>query len=209
MVPAAVAAVFTVRSVDSFGLRFWATLAVLVLVPLILHRLWRVAFPAYRTWSNRSLQITTEIEYLEEEPLTSLIGIASDERESTLKKPTISAAGPFANLKRRYPSECIGNDVRYSLLPLCALVSPFVSRLLLAHPSAAQRPTTQPDGDRPNDFVAKKSGNIIIIQSTMALLARHPLNTKASASLKSLLGPCGSRLRSLIICWNGIREWKI
>lgn len=36
-----------------------------------------------------------------------------------------------------------------------------------------------------------------------------PADFRTSRSLKSLLGPHGTKLRSLIVCWNGIREWKI
>ncbi|MGH7219210.1 MAG: hypothetical protein ACREI1_02620 [Nitrospiraceae bacterium] len=32
---------------------------------------------------------------------------------------------------------------------------------------------------------------------------------KSSGTLKLLLGPHGSKLHSLIICWNGLREWKV
>jgi hypothetical protein len=61
MLPAAVAAILTVRAVDSVTGRLLAALAVLIVVQSILHRLWRATFPAYRTWSDRSSQITAEI----------------------------------------------------------------------------------------------------------------------------------------------------
>jgi hypothetical protein len=36
-----------------------------------------------------------------------------------------------------------------------------------------------------------------------------PTDVKISESLKVLLGPHNAKLRSLIICWNSIREWKV
>jgi hypothetical protein len=36
-----------------------------------------------------------------------------------------------------------------------------------------------------------------------------PLDCRTSQSLRSLLGCHGPKLRSLIVCWNGIREWKV
>lgn len=47
----------------------------------------------------------------------------------------------------------------------------------------------------------------------------HPVHTgttepslpdiKTSQTLTKLLGPHGEKLRSFILCWNGIREWRI
>jgi len=36
-----------------------------------------------------------------------------------------------------------------------------------------------------------------------------PTDFSSSRSLKSVLQPHGGKLRSFIICWNGIREWKV
>jgi hypothetical protein len=36
-----------------------------------------------------------------------------------------------------------------------------------------------------------------------------PLDVKTSGALKVILGPHGTKLRSLIVCWNSLREWKV
>jgi hypothetical protein len=61
MVPAAAAALLFIPAVETGGARLLAALGSLIVLPLILHRVWRFIFPTYRAWSDRSAHIRAEI----------------------------------------------------------------------------------------------------------------------------------------------------
>ncbi len=211
MSPVGVAAALTFCAVDSLDARLLATLAVLIVIPIILHRLWRVAFPAYRTWTDRSSQITAEISDLRRK-IADVCGRYRERRKGEHFKKAYDLNGRSVReleealsvgmyRERREVFVTVFVRAGVAVRVTASIGSPFRCSAT-ANPARWRQHAERLGCDEIRQYHNHPVHNGTTCPSST--------DTKTTASLKSLLGPCGSpRLRSLIICWNGIREWKI
>lgn len=210
MTPTAAAAVLVAHAVDSNGARIWAALAVLVVLPLILHRLWRLTFPAYRTWSGRSSEITAEISELRRR-IAAVFERYRERRKGEHFKKAYDLNG--RSVRGLEEALSVGMYRERREVFVTAFVRAGVAVRVTASIGSPFRCSAADNPARWSEH-AERLGCDEIRQ-----YHNHPVHNgttrpsstdvKTSASLKSLLGSRGSHLRSLIICWNGIREWKI
>src|SRR5438093_4681657 len=61
MVPAAATTLLLIQATDTSEARLVAGLGSVIVLPLILHWAWRLTFPMYRAWSDRSSHIRAQI----------------------------------------------------------------------------------------------------------------------------------------------------
>lgn len=192
------------------GARLWLVLALLVLLPLVLHWLWRATIPTYRTWSNRSSTIRAEIAGLKRQvravynkyrvrqkgqqfkQVYSLAGRQVRELEEAL------SVGMFRERREVFVTAFMRNGVAVRVT--ASIGTPFRC-------SAADNPA------RWKEHVEKLGCDEI------RQYHNHPdhngrtvpskTDIRSSGTLRRLLGAHAPKLRSLIICWNEVREWKV
>jgi hypothetical protein len=210
MAPTVAAAVLTACAVHRGGIKVWAMAVVLVLLPLILHRSWRAVFHTYRAWSDRSSQINAEISELRRR-------IASVFEKHRVRKKREHFKKAY-DLNGRHVSEMeealsVGMyRERREVFVTAFMRSGFAVRVTasIGSPfrcSAADNPARwREHADRLGCDEIRQYHNHPVYNGKT-----HPsvMDVKTFGSLKALLGSRSSKLRSLIICWNGIREWKI
>lgn len=177
---------------------------------LLFHHLWKAVFPAYRRWAKRSEHITQEIARLRARVTTifdkyrerskggafktayALVGKSVPQLEEALavgmyreRREVFVTAFMRAGKAMRVTAS-IGSPYRCAAADNPARWVEHVNRLVCDeirqyHNHPAHNGATRPS---PTDF-------------------------RTSGSLRRLLGHHGPKLKSLIICWNGLREWKV
>jgi hypothetical protein len=210
MVPAAVTAIFLSQATDTGQARLLAGLGSLIILPLILHRVWRFAFPTYRAWSDRSMRVREEIVGLQKR-IAAIFERYRERQKGELFKQAYDltgrsvrdleealSVGMFRERCEVFVTAFIRHGVAVRVT--ASIGSPFRC-------SAADNPTKWKEHfERLGcDEIRQYHNHPVHNGNTRP----SPTDVKASASLKALLGPYGPKLRSLIICWNAIREWKV
>jgi hypothetical protein len=209
MAPAVVGVLIVVMLADG-GAKLWAGLAALMVLPLVLHWLWRLSFIAYRARTDRSSAIRTEIAGLRKhialvfdkyraresgehfKRVYGLSGRPVRELEEAL------SVGMFRERREVFVTAFMRNGIAVRVT--ASIGTPFRCR-------AADNPA------RWKDHVARLGCDEI------RQYHNHPehsgstipskMDIRSSGAIRRLLGPHGSKLRSLLICWNDLREWKV
>jgi hypothetical protein len=177
---------------------------------LLLHHVWKALFPTYRKWLNRSEEITQEIVRLRARVTAifdayrerskgeafkkayGLVGKSAAQLEEALavgmyreRREVFVTAFMRAGVAVRVTAS-IGSPYRCAAADNPARWAEHIDRLgcdeiRQYHNHPVHRGTTQPSS----------------------------IDFRTSRSLRRLLGHHGSKLKSLIICWNGLREWRV
>jgi hypothetical protein len=194
MVPTAATAVLVLYAADTGAAKALAGLATLVLLPFVLHQVWRFAIPAYRRWADRSTQIRAEIGDLR----TRIATVFATYRERR-KGERFKQAYELTGRSVRGLEEALSVGM-YRERVTASIGSPF-------------RCAASDDPARWQDHVERLGCDEV------RQYHNHPVHTgstrpsqadvKTAQALRGILGPHGTKLRSLIICWNGLREWKV
>jgi hypothetical protein len=185
-------------------------LVVLCAGPLVLHRLWRSLFDRYRRWSDRKSQIEAEIAALRQRIRTifdkyrarkkgeqfkaayDLVGKAKQELEESL------AVGMFRERREVFVTAFMRAGIAVRVT--ASIGSPY--RCSAAdNPARWQLHLEKLQCDELRQYHNHPEYN--------GKTRPSPTDFKTSRSIMLLLGPHGAKLRSLIICWNGISEWKV
>jgi hypothetical protein len=210
MAPAMAAALFSVSTVETGMAQLLAAVATLAVLPLILHRLWRITFPAYQEWADRSLSIRAEIAYLRKR-----VAKVFDKYRERQKGEQFKQAYNLTGRSVRDLEEVLSvgmfrerHEVFVTAFMRCGVTERVTASI--GSPfrcSAADNPTRWINHiERLRcDEIRQYHNHPIHSGSTHP----SPADIKSSKALKALLGPHGSKLRSLIICWNDLREWKV
>lgn len=210
IVPAILAAALAVQTIDSLPAKFWSALAGFVLLPFVLHRLWKIIVPAYRSWCDRASQIVGEIAGLRRR-----IDAVFDQYRGRRKGEHFKKAYTLNGRTVRDLEEalCVGMYRERREVFVTAFVRAGLAVRVTASIGSPFRCSAADNPIRWREH-AERLGCDEIRQ-----YHNHPVqngktgpsytDVKTTAALKSLLGSRDSQLRSLIICWNGIREYKV
>jgi hypothetical protein len=209
------AAVVLVLAMDALsGRPPVAVLAIIVVaIPvaaLLVHYVWKAIVPTYRQWAVRTAEIEREIVTLRARIATlfgryrerakgeafkkayGLVGKSVAELEEAL------AVGMYRERREVFVTAFVRAGVAVRVT--ASIGSPYRC-------AAADTPARWPDHvDRLGcDEIRQYHNHPVHNGSTRP----SPTDFRTSGSLRRLLGERKSRLRSLIICWNGLREWKV
>jgi hypothetical protein len=185
-------------------------LAALMVLPLILHWLWRLTVPRYRIWSNRSTVIRAEIAGLKKR-ITVVFDKYRVRQKGQQFKQVYSLAGrPVRDLEEALS---VGMFRERHEVFVTAFMRDGVAVRVTASIGTPFRCRAADNPARWKDHVARLGCDEI------RQYHNHPEHSgstvpsktdiRSSGAIRRLLGPHGSKLRSLIICWNDLREWKI
>jgi len=210
MAPAVATALLASQTTNGGGARLVAALGSLIILPVILHRVWRLTFPAYRTWSDRSLIIRAEIAGLQER-----ITAVFDKYRERQKGERFKQAYDLMGRSVRDLEEALSIGMfreRHEVF-----VTAFMRRGLAVRVTASiGSPFRCSAADNPARWKkhVERLGCDEIRQyhnhpDHNGSTRPSPTDVQTSGSLKLLLGPHGAKLRSLIICWNRLHEWKV
>jgi hypothetical protein len=210
MVPAAVAAALAIPIADTIVTRIITAVLTLVVLPLLLHRAWRMMFAGYRRWSDRSASIRAEIASLQHRIAAIFDKYRRRQKGERFKHAYDLAGRPVRDLEEalsvgmfRERREVFvtafmrgGAAVRVT----ASIGSPFRC-------SAADDPARwKHHVDRLRCDEVRQYHNHPVHNGRTA---PSSIDVKSCGALRAVLGPHGSKLRSLIICWNDVREWKV
>jgi DNA repair protein RadC len=182
----------------------------LLVVSFLLHHVWRVLFTAYRQWSDRATQITAEIAQLRRR-VAATFDRYRERRKGEHFKATYELAGK--SVKELEEALAVGMFRERREVFVTAFMRAGVAVRVTASIGSPYKCAA-------SDNPARWAEHVDRLQcDEIRQYHNHPVhngNTRpsptdfnTSRSLRLLLGPHQAKLRSLIICWNRIREWKV
>jgi hypothetical protein len=212
-IPAALIAVVVV--VEMTGAKVTPTsislgLVTLFTVPLVLHRMWRALFGRYRRWSDREIQIKAEIAELRRR-----ISAIFDKYRERGKGEQFKAAYDLTGktIQELEESLAVGMFRERHEVFVTAFVRAGIAVRVTASIGSPYRCAAADNPARWVQHIERLQCEEIRQYHNhpehKGKTRPSPMDFRTSRLLKSLLGPHGAKLRSLIICWNGIREWKV
>lgn len=197
----------------SGGSRALLVAGVLVGTPaasLLFHHVWKAVLPAYRTWATRSEEITHEIARLRGRVTAIFDGYRERGKGEAFKKAyglagkSVSeleealAVGMYRERREVFVTAFVRAGV--ALRVTASIGSPYRC-------AAADNPARWAEHmDRLGCDEIRQYHNHPVHNGTT-----RPSSTdfRTSRSLRRLLAHHRAELKSLIICWNGLREWKV
>ena len=211
--PAVVVAALVVYGAGSskrLSASLFTGLAALVVSTFVFHHLWRSVFRTYRQWLDRSAQIVAEIV-----GLRSRVSAIFDKHRERGKGEQFKKAHDLSGRLLRELEEALSVGMYRERREV--FVTAFMRRGVAVRVTASiGSPYRCSAADNPARWKqhAEKLGCDEIRQ-----YHNHPVHNgktqpsatdfRTSQSLKSVLGSHFPKLRSFIIYWNSIREWKI
>lgn len=203
-------AAYVATSSHSFTTSFFTGLATFVVSFPFFHRVWRSVFRVYRQWSDRSAQIVAEIAMLRGK-VASIFDKYRERGKGEQFKKAYDLAGK--SLHELEEALSVGMHRERREVFVTAFMRSGVAVRVTASIGSPYRCSPADNPAMWKDHVDKLACDEI------RQYHNHPVHngkTRPSAmdfrmtrSLQSLLGAHSTRLRSLIICWNSIREWKV
>ena len=189
---------------------FFTGLVALVVSPFLFHHAWRAIFDRYRQWSERSAHIVVEITALRRR-IAAIFEKYRERRKGGRFKTAYDLAG--RSLRDLEEALSVGMYRERREVFVTAFMRAGVAVRVTAsigscyRCAAADNPTKWRDQVEHLrcDEIRQYHNHLVHNGKT------RPSTTdiRTSQSIRSLLGPHSKKLRSLIICWNGMREWKI
>jgi hypothetical protein len=187
-----------------------ATLPALWVAKMAFHHLWIAVFPTYRRWANRSSHITQEIAKLRARVAVIFDGYRERAKGEAFKKAYALAGRSVAQLEEAL---AVGMYRERREVFVTAFMRAGVAVRVTASIGSPYRCSAADSPARWGEHVERLGCDEI------RQYHNHPVHhgtTEPSATdfrtshrLRQLLGPHAPKLRSLIIFWNGLREWKI
>lgn len=186
------------------------SLAGLLVTSCLLHYLWTAFFPGYRRWCSRSAQIAVEIAELRRR-----VSAIFDKYRARQKGERFKAAYELAGRSLADLEEALSVGMYRERREI--FVTAFMrDRIAVRVTASIGSPYRCAAADNP----ARWAGHLERLGcDEIRQYHNHPTHTgttspsgtdfRTARRLKALLGPHGPKLRSLIICWNALREWKV
>lgn len=178
--------------------------------PLILHHIWRVVVSRYRLWSDRAIQIKLEIAQLRQR-VSAIFNSYRERARGERFKAAYDLTGK--TVKRLEESLSVGMFRERREVFVTAFMRAGIAVRVTASIGSPYRCAPADDPARWSQHVERlQCDEIRQYHNHPELNGKthpSPVDFRTSRSLKLLLGSHSAKLRSLIICWNGIREWKV
>ena len=184
--------------------------AAIPVASFLFHHAWKAVFPAYRNWATRSGQIEQEIVRLR----ARVTGIFASYRERSkgeaFKKAYALVGKSVTQLEEAL---AVGMHRERREVFVTAFMRAGVAVRVTASIGSPYRCAAADNPARWADHVDRLGCDEI------RQYHNHPAHSgttrpsqtdfRTSRSLRRLLGHQGAKLKSLIICWNALREWKV
>jgi len=192
------------------GARLSVGLAALALLPFVLHWFWRLGIPAYRERTDRSSAIRAEIARIRGEigrvfakyrprqrgerfkQVYGLSGRTVCELEEAL------AVGMFRERREVFVTAFMRRGIAVRVT--ASIGTPFRCRAA-DNPGRWKEHVARLGCDEVRQYHNHLEHNGETVPSRT--------DVRSSGAIRRLLGAHGTKLRSLIICWNDLREWKV
>jgi DNA repair protein RadC len=194
----------------SVPLLIFMALAALPVVSFLLHHVWRAAFAGYRQWTDRSGQITAEIVQLRARVATIFEKYRERRKGEHFKAAYELAGKSVAELEEAL---AVGMFRERREVFVTAFMRAGVAVRVTASIGSPYKCAASDNPARWADHVERLGCDEV------RQYHNHPVHKgdtrpsstdfRTSRSLRRLLGLHGAKLRSLIICWNAIHEWKV
>ncbi len=209
MAPAVAGVVLVVILADG-GTRLWAGLAAAIALPLVVHWLWRLSFAAYRVQTDRSSVIRAEIAGLRRQIALVFDKYRARERGEHFKQVYALSGRPVRELEealsvgmfreRREVFVTAFMREGVAVRVTASIGTPFRCRAA-DNPARWKEHVARLDCDEIRQYHNHPEHNGSTVPSKTDI--------RSSGAIRRLLGPHAAKLRSLIICWNDLREWKV
>jgi hypothetical protein len=210
MLPTVIAAVSLGLSASNYRSGLGLALAALLLLPLPLHFLWRVLFRAYRNGSDRRTVIRHELRALDRRVAAIFAGYRERQQGEPFKKAYELAGRPVRELEEALS---VGMFREQREVFVTAFMRQGIAVRVTASIGSPMRCSAADNPARWKEHFERLGCDEIRQYHNHPVHAGHtsPSRTdvRTSKTLRKLLAPHGTRLRSLIICWNAAREWKV
>jgi hypothetical protein len=186
------------------------SLAGLLVTSCLLHHLWAAFFPSYRRWCTRSAELAAEIAELRRR-----VAAIFDKYRERQKGERFKAVYGLAGRSLADLEEALSVGMYRERREI--FVTAFMrDRVAVRVTASIGSPYRCAAADNP----ARWAGHLERLGcDEIRQYHNHPTHAgttspsgtdfRTARRLKALLGPHGPKLRSLIICWNALREWKV
>ncbi len=210
MLPTVIAAVALGLSTGNYRSGLALALAALLLVPLPLHLLWRRLFSAYRKGAERRAAVRRELQELDRRISAIFAGYRQRQQGEHFKKAYELAGRPLRDLEEALS---VGMFRERREVFVTAFMRQGIAVRVTASIGSPMRCSAADNPARWKEHLERLGCDEIRQYHNHPVHDGHtsPSRTdvRTSKKLRTLLGPHGNRLRSLIICWNHAREWKV
>jgi hypothetical protein len=210
MLPTLVTAITLAFSADDFRTGLPLVLAALLLLPVPLHFLWRSLWPGYRAGATRRTAIRRELRQLEQRISAIFAGYRERQQGEHFKKAYELAGRPLRELEEALS---VGMFRERREVFVTAFMRQGIAVRVTASIGSPMRCSAADNPARWKEHIERLGCDEIRQYHNHPVHHGHtaPSRTdiRTSKTLRKLLGPHGHRLRSLIICWNPAREWRV
>jgi hypothetical protein len=176
----------------------------------VLHQVWRLTIPAYRAWSDRSSHIQAEIARLQRR-IAAVFEKYPHRRKGERFKRAYDLSG--RSVRDLEEALSIGMFRERREVFVTAFVRSGVAVRVTASIGSPFRCSAADNPARWRDHVERLGCDEVRQYHNHPVhnggTRPSPTDVRSCAAIKKLLGPHAPKLRSLIICWNSLREWKI
>jgi hypothetical protein len=208
--PAAVTALVATVSADNAYTAVVIGLVTLMLLPLTLHGLGRLVVPRYRTLSDRASKTSADMTLLGRRVDDIFEGYRERRKGEQFKQAYDLAGRPLRDLEEALS---VGMFRERREVFVTAFMRDGVAVRVTASIGSPFRCAA---GDDP----ARWAGHVERLGcDEVRQYHNHPVHTghtrpsrtdiRTARTLAAMLGPHGAKLRSMILCWNGVREWRV
>ena len=210
MLPTVVAAIALAFSADNYRTVLALVLAALLLLPVPLHFLWRSLWPGYRARAARCAAIRRELRQLDQRISAIFAGYRGRQQGEHFKKAYELAGRPLRELEEALS---VGMFRERREVFVTAFMRQGIAVRVTASIGSPMRCSAADNPARWKEHVERLGCDEIRQYHNHPVHNGHtaPSRTdiRTSKTLRKLLSPHGHRLRSLIICWNPAREWRV
>ena len=207
---AVLAAAAVVPQADSWAATMGALLATLVGVPMVLHRVLPLFLPPYRTWAQRAGAIKLELAGLRAH-MAAVFGKYRERAKGERFKQAYDLSG--RSVRDLEEALAVGMFREGREVFVTAFMRGGVAQRVTASIGSPFRCSAADDP-------AKWGGHVERLGcDEIRQYHNHPhhhghtrpsaTDARSTGQLQRLLGPHRSKLCSLIICWNGLQEWRV
>ena len=186
---------------------------ILVAIPMaafMFHHAWKAVLPAYRQWATRSAQIGQEIARLRARVVTIFDSYRERSKGEAFKKAYALAGKSVAQLEEAL---AVGMYRERREVFVTAFMRDGVAVRVTASIGSPYRCAAADNPARWAEHVDRLGCDEIRQYHNHpahnGTTRPSPTDFRTSGSLRRMLGAHGPKLKSLIICWNTLREWKI